>query len=424
MILHQVKDHLGHSEPITNEFLSLMNGSFRFYDETRSFFFGKLPRHLLQSELTSLVNVELKKLLFDENFCGQIQQSLRTLRRAIIRLEDLREGHPDHPDTVNDLTQLSRVAEQVEALYQKHWEYYRYQGRLGEADLVSFLLEIDRVGYAWDIYLSGFSAVHGVLGTLGGQPCPPEMTPLRVAYQRSGQHHFAVGSLRSLINFLEAGYRFVCATAEMDCVENPLTLLQVDISNPVEVHLAVPIGVAPSYRRFLQHLFLKDMLKRDALLKVVFEEVRREIGREKPLTPAVLTAFQKELTAELKKLPEDGRFTIQDLTFPDDGIRVLQEFTSSLDEKRIRYDSLIRRESAKTTKQADSTSKGISDKSPAPSPQSQNNPPASPAQQGVTTKNSGPATPATSSLGSPAPLLHPLGDKEHIGVLTDRRRNR
>jgi hypothetical protein len=84
------------------------------------------------------------------------------------------------------------------------------------------------------------------------------------------------------------------------------------------------------------------MLKREALLKVVFESTLQDAGREKPLAPAVLGGFQKELTAALKQLPDDGRFTIADRTFPDDGIRVLQEFTAALDGQRIGYDALLR----------------------------------------------------------------------------------
>ena len=118
MILNELKTHLRTSEPVTREFVALMDATFRYYGDTRALFFEKLPHHLLQSELVSLVNVEVKNLLFDERFCQGIQESLKTLRRAIIRLEDLRALHPQHPDTVNNLTKLAALAERVEALYQ------------------------------------------------------------------------------------------------------------------------------------------------------------------------------------------------------------------------------------------------------------------------------------------------------------------
>ncbi len=408
MILDELKTHLRTSEPVTREFVALMDATFRYYGDTRALFFEKLPHHLLQSELVSLVNVEVKNLLFDERFCQGIQESLKTLRRAIIRLEDLRALHPQHPDTVNNLTKLAALAERVEALYQKHWEYYRYQERITEEDLVGFLVEIDQIGYEWDIYLSGFAAISGLMESLSGRPCPEDMVPLRIAYQRETPQHFAVGGVRSLLAFLEAGYRFICAVSEIDPASRPLTLIQVEVARPVRVELAVPIEAAPTYRKFLQYLFLKDMLKRDALLKVVFEVASREMGRDKPLAGPVLTGFQKELSAALKQLPEDGQFTISDRTFPSDGIRVLQEFTASLDEHNIRYDMLIRGESAKRRK-ARAAVRPKDDRSPAPAPE-----PASPLSK------------QEASLDAPGSLLHPLSgnlsEKEHIGVLTDRRR--
>ena len=347
MILHELKTHLATSEPVTREFVALMETTFRAYGETRTLFLEKLPHHLLQSELVSLVNVEIKHRLFDERFCAGIQDALKALRRAIIRLEDLRAQHPQHPDTVNNLTRLAALAERVEALYQRHWEFYRYQNRLTEEDLVGFLLEVDQIAYEWDTYLSGFSTVHAMAESLSGQPCPADRTPLRVAYERQGPQHFSVGTIQSLMGFLEVAYRFVCAASEVDVQAQPLMLLQVDVAHPVAIALAVPQDTAPAYRRFLQYLFLKDMLKREALLKVVFEATAHDVGRDKPLAAPVLTGFQKELSAALKRLPEDGRFTLADRTFPDDGIRVLQEFTAALEDKNIRYDALLRGDAGK-----------------------------------------------------------------------------
>jgi hypothetical protein len=404
MILHELKAHLATAEPVTREFVALMEATFRHYGATRDHFLEQLPHHLLQSELISLVNIEIKSRLFDERFCEGIQDSLKSLRRAIIRLEDLRALHPEHPDTANNLTRLAALAERVEALYQKHWEFYRYQARLTEGELVSFLLEIDQVAYQWDTCLTGFSAVHAVAEALSGQPCPEELAPLRVTYQREGPQHFAVGTIQALIAFLETAYRFVCATAEVDPQAQPLTLLQVDVAHPVAVQLAVPQATVGVYRRFLQYLFLKDMLKREPLLKVVFEAVAAELGREKPLSPAALAGFQKDLNAALKGLPEDGRFTISDRTFPDDGIRVLQEFTADLDGKRIGYEALLRGDATK------GRSRGAKAKADAKAPP----PPDATAAAPMDALPAPPRPPGTGSLFS-------LNPKEHIAVLTGGR---
>ena len=400
MILHQVKEHLGLSEPVTRKFVALMDATFRYYGEIRSLFFDKLPQHLLQSELVSLVNVEIKNRLFDEKFCAGIQDSLRTVQHANIRLEDLRKQNPDHPDAVNNLSRLAALGERVEALYQKHWEFHRYQNRITEEDLVRFILEIDQAGYEWDNYTYGFSAIKGLLDILEGRGLPEGFAPLRISYQRQGVRHFSVSTLRCMLNFLEAGYRFICAVGEIDPETQPLTLVHAEMGEPVQLLFAVPESASSPYRKFLQHLFLKDMLKRDALLKVVFLEVCKEMGREKPLTPTVMTGFQKEMTAELKKLPEDGRFSISNRTFPDDGIQVLQEFTTALDEKNIRYDTLLRGETRKST----------SPSAKIPSKPKEGSPP--PPRTDTGQKEN-----VIPGLG---PLLKPLVDKEHIAVLTEK----
>jgi len=403
VILSQIKAHLAASEPSTREFVALMDATFRFYGETRSIFLDQLPQHLLQSELISLINVEIKDRLFNEKFCIGIKDALKAIQRAIIRLENLRKGHPHHPDTVNNLTKLIAVAERVEALYQRHWEYYRYQGRIGEEELVGFLLEIDQVAYHWDIYLSGFSAVSGLMESLNGQPCPPEMTPLRISYQRDDATHFSVTAMRAVMNFLEVGYRFICAAAEIDVEIHPLSMLQVEVAEPIELVLSVPGLAAPSYRKFLQYLFLKDMLKRDALLKVVFEAVGRELQPAKSLSPTLLSRFQKEMTAALKQLPAGGRFTISDRNFPEDAIQVLQEFTETLDGKNIRYDTLLRREPSKSGKSKT----------------------ASKAKEGAGIKPDGRRPGVIKETGNrpeaPGSLFQQMDEKEHIAVLTERK---
>ena len=401
MILNQLKAHLEASEPLTREFVALMDASFRFYSDTRSLFLEKLPQHLLQSELISLINVEIKERLFNDKFCSGINDARKSIQRVIIKLENLRRAHPDHPDSVNNLTKLAVIAERVESLYQKHWEYYRYQGRINEEDLVTFLLEIDQVAYQWDLYLSGFAAIGGLSGELSGRSCPADMSPLVIAYHREPQQHFSAGTLREVIAFLEAGYRFICAAAEIDLEENPLSLMQVEVADPVVLSLSVPGLAAATYRKFLQYLFLKDMLKRDALLKVVFESIGRDVRPDKPLPSSVLSASHKEMTAALKKLPTDGTFTISDRSFPEDGIRVLQEFTAELDGKNIRYDTMLRREPVKASRgaRAGTVSKSKSDQ------------PSSPA----------PPNPPLSKTGTPGSLFQAMDEKEHIAVLTDRK---
>lgn len=396
MISKQLKAHFHTGEPVVQEFGALMKATFRYYAQTHTEFFEKFPSHLLQSELVSFINVDLKNRLFTQSFCETIPDALKSLRRVIIRLEDLRRGEPAIPPVVHDLARLTALAERVEALYQLHWEFYRYQAHLNEEELVGFLLEIDNIGKAWDIFQENHATVQALLATLRGNGCPEKMAPLAVAYQREPPDHFAVGTLRTLVQFLEAAYRFACAVKEIDPTAQPLSLLQVEVANPVELLLAVPEELEEPFRKMLHYLFLKDLLKRETLLKFVFEAIQREFGAGKSFSAAALTGFQKDLSAPLKHLPADGRFTVSDRTFPRDGIRVLQEFTGSLEEKKINFEALLKA----VDKSADK-SKGAAKPAPADVPK------AKPAIQAAL-----PTPPAAPNAGG--------REKEHIRILTDR----
>jgi hypothetical protein len=206
---------------------------------------------------------------------------------------------------------------------------------------VAFLLDVERIGYEWDIYLEGFLAIGGVIKALSGKPLPEHAAAVRVAYQRSTPEHFAAESLTALMAFLQSCYRFICAVHTIDARVEPLTLLQVEIGELVEVMLAVPAAAEESFRRFLQYLFLKDMLQREALLKFVMEAIQRQYRPQGGLESGLLQGFQREIAANLKTLPENGRFHISDRAFPEDGIRVMHEFFVSLEEKAIPHESLL-----------------------------------------------------------------------------------
>ena len=186
MIVAKLKESFHTAESITLEFTGLMRSTFAYYSELQTHFHEQLPEHLHQSQLISLLNADIKPRLFNHSFCERIQESLKALRRAIIRLEDFRAAHPELPEYVNNLETLTKLGERVEALYQKHWEYYRYQSNVTEQELVTFLLEVDRIGYEWDVYLEGFSAAGGLVRAMGGEPPPENTGTLRVATCNDG----------------------------------------------------------------------------------------------------------------------------------------------------------------------------------------------------------------------------------------------
>lgn len=394
MISKQLKAHFHTGEPVIQEYSALMNATFEYYRESRALFFEKLPDHLHQSELVSLINVELKNRLFSEAFCETIQQAIKALHRVIIRLEDLQAAHPAVSEVFNNLSRLIKLAERVVGLYQFHWELYRYQNRADERELVTFLLEIDAIGKEWEKFQAGHATLRALVDALSGRPPPENVLPLLVSYRRDGPAHFSTGTLKALMNFLEAGYRFVCAIRDIDSEATPLTLLQIEVSTPMELHLGVPKEAEEPLRRLLQYLFLKDMLRGETLLKFVCDAISKDFGAGGAAAPTAVTAFQKDLSAALKQLPEDGTFTISDRTFPDDGIPVLREFTKYLEEKKIKTDALLKAKGKSGTR-----SRAASAAKPPPEPNQKEEP-------------------------RQMPSLPPLeaNEKDHIRILTDRSR--
>lgn len=360
MILSQLKAQFRTAEPVAQEFVAFMETTFARYRETAESLFAALPGRLAQSELATLLGGEIKGRLFDAPFCESIQESLKTLRRAIIRLEDLRAAHPDLPGYVNDLGALVALAEQVEALYQRHWEFYRYQSRVTEAEVAQFLLEVARIGAGWEQYTGGLRAMRALVEVLRGRPLAEGWAALTLTYQRPPPEHFAAATLTAITEFLDAAYRFVCAVTALDPQRQPLTLLQVDIAEPVELHVAVPQGAEVAYARFLQYLFLKDLFKREPLLRIVFEAVERDFARER-LSPAALANHQKELIAQLRRLPADGRFVVAGRAFPEDGIPVMREFIDELEQKQINYDALTGLEKPKAKGRAKAAQPSLPD---------------------------------------------------------------
>lgn len=342
MIASKLKDSYRAGYPVIQEYVAFMNATFKYYRDTRAALFEGLPTKLHQSDLVNFVNNSLKERLFDPVFCETIQESLRSLRRLSIRLEDLRASEEQSPVFVHHLAELVRLAEAVENLYQQHWEYFRYQDHVAEEEVVSFVLAIGNIERGWERYLAKHAATGELVEALSGIALPDEHSVVSVSYEQENISNFTVERLNSLTNYLAAIYSFVCAVSNVDAEQSPLGILHIEVGKPVQVQLALPKNLEAAYRKMLKHLFLKDMVKRETLLKFVFEEIQKEFSQGKTLSTQVLNGFQKKLAVFLKELPEEGIFRLSEYSFPEDNIRVLQSFTSSLEEKKINYEPLLK----------------------------------------------------------------------------------
>ena len=395
MIVHELKAEYYQGEAIIREFISLMDSTFSHYRSIRNQFFQAIPENIGEERFASLVSKELRARLFNKEFCEGLGDALKSLRRALIRLEDLIALQAPHTNSVVDLKRVGLIGERVEALYQTHWESYRYQDGIPDKEMVNLVLEVDRIGHDWDGFLNRFSTISGLMETLSGTPAPAQHIALRVSYAHPELDHFSSGTVRELLAFFEACYSFVCGAGNLDLAANPLRLQHVEISDPVELVLAVPSAAVTPFRRFLQYLFLKDMLKRDALIKVLMEAVIKEFSGDKKLTPAKLLVHQKEISARLKTIPVVGLYEISDRKFPADSVAVMGELVASLDKNGIKYGNLI-----------GSTAKKSGKSRNAPAPKTVD-PPANAS-----------STPSSAQQTIEA-AVKPTESKEHIRVLTD-----
>jgi hypothetical protein len=342
VILNRFQHLFRHTEPTTLEFVALFDATFAPYAEVRDQLFRKLATNLHPSELVSWINVEIKNSLFDTKLCQGIPDALKNLRRAIIRIEDLRKNPPTVPAAVNDLARLSLLGERLEGLYQKHWELFRYPTHLNEEALVSLVMEIHSISADWQAYFTTFSTVQQLNQTLSDAPIGDNLRRFQVTYSQSPPNQFSVATLTSLLDFFDAAYRYIANIRGLDHLLMPLAIHHVDVSEPVELDLLVPADVEEAYRTFLQYLFLKDLLRRDSLLKFVCEVVEKSYRTAADPSAQTTAGLQKELAAALKRLPDTARLTLAGRVFPDDAIPVLQDFTASLERNQLDPEPLLR----------------------------------------------------------------------------------
>ena len=424
------------SEPITLEFVDLIRETFSFYGELRSRFYKHLPQQLRPGDFSVFLAGDLKIKLFTPAFCERIPESLKSVRRALMRLDDLRKAHPGIPPFVNDLKALAAIAERVESLYQLHWEYYRYPSHVGEGELLAVLLEIDRISYQWDIYLEGFSRVRALVAALKTQDCPEGSLMLTASYQDNVTPAITAPVLLGVTRLLEGIYRFVCGLRNLEPSDHPLVVLHVETGSPCLFHLAVPNTAHGAFRTFLHYLPLKDLVQADQLLKFVVESLEKEYSpaaenmKGKPPGKAL-----KELIALTKELPPQGRLTLADSSSGTDPVGVMGEFIGSLERQNIPYESLLK--AADKLKKKAAMRSGDELPIPAPIPVPAVPPISTPlnAAPAMATPSNAPVAarpqpaaapgsrPFPSPFSQPSPIPQPgkpAVGKEHVTLLTER----
>lgn len=336
--------------PVTDDLVSLVESSLQPYAALRDVFFKHLAEHIHPPGMQTLLEQRISPQLFAQDFCEQIPLSLRALRRVIIRMEDVQQqslhSRKDAPpadsplETLRTLEPLIRLAERVEALYQRHWEFHRYQERIPLQELLHFVLEVDAIYHAWRTQQGELATLFSLLRAGEGAELAQDEERVQIFYRPPPNMSGSLELPGALLCLVQAAHRFIAA-ALGDPEMQSLRLVRLLAGAHTELHIAVQTKLRPVFVQFLQNLFLKDLLKREALIKVLFEVVRREAGSLRMLSPAETTRHHRELLAELKRLPAAGELQIAEQIFPRDRFRVLQSFISRLEAQGIRYAGIL-----------------------------------------------------------------------------------
>ena len=118
-------------------------------------------------------------------------------------------------------------------------------------------------------------------------------------------------------------------------------LLSMTQGEVIRFKLAVPQPLLENYRRLLWALFLGDLLQREALLPVLLEALAREWGHPQAAKDKTVIARLRSLKQAADALPPQGRFEVDDKTFPADALPTVEALVRYFEERQIAYTSLF-----------------------------------------------------------------------------------
>ncbi len=336
MLWNTIQRDFSRFSPLTQEFVQLLDGTLRYGREVHDAFVLQLAQQPASTSLEALVEGELRPRLFNEVYCTRIQPFLTAIRRALLRLENV-DLHEQAKRSGNDLHALASIGDKVEALFQKYWEYYRYHKTLSHGEVVGLLIEVNALANTWQLYFTGFRH----MATLFQKHSLPEnRSCIHIGIQLPQSSPPTTQHVQALLRLVECLHQWI-GQAHGQKTLSPPTLCQME-THPM---IAVELGVQPPWhtlcQRVLQHLFLKDVLGQEPLVKVLLETAWCDAHGTKP-SPAVLSKATKQMNQCLKALPTQATFQVDALQFPQDSAKVLKDLLRFLAERNISGDSLLR----------------------------------------------------------------------------------
>lgn len=316
-----------------------MKKTFGFYTTLCNDFLSNLGSQIESKTLDQYLNEEIKPRLFKSDYCNDIEKVKRQFFAENIKLEQFIKESGFKEDYLNDLQALKKVSDAIYELLQKHWELYRYQNSVVDSKmLVSFILEIDRIGIGWDSYLEKYLAVSRILATNGDNPIKEGCGPLEIKYHLPENTDFDLKISSDFIQFLQVAYEFIQQIHNPeDKPEASLEIVTFETLRPINCVLMVPVEFLNSYKRFLNYLSV-DVLKRETLIKFVMEVLR--LQQEVEVPKAKLTPFQKKISKQLSLLHPEGYFSVN-LEEDEDSVSILSTLCGEMEQLEIKFSDML-----------------------------------------------------------------------------------
>ena len=338
MILLDFRAQFISTIPICEGFFELMKKTFGFYTSLCNEFLSNLGSEIENHTLDAFLQEKIRPRLFQAEYCEKIEAVKRQFLAENIKLEQFIEKRDYSQDFLNDLKSLKKVSDAIYELLQKHWELYKYEKSVvNNRVLVSFILEIDRVGIGWDAYLEKYLAVSRILTTKNKEVLKPGCNSVEVRYHLPDDVDLTLSMGSNLIEFLRLAFDVILKINNRDESDCNVEILSLDAVKPISCILRVPDFLAESYKRFLNYLSV-DVLKRDTLVKFVLEVLRLQQAPE--ISKAALVPIQKRLAKKLDQMHPAGYFSVN-RDKDEDSVNILSMLCKEMEQLEINFKELL-----------------------------------------------------------------------------------
>ena len=146
-------------KPFHDRCYRLISEMFSFYTDILNLFFRNLGSEVEANSLDGFLKYEIRKRLFDSEYCKTIENLKRAVLIEDIKLEQFIEEH-DSKGVFHLIFTLKQITSAIYELLQSHWEFFKYEKTIVNSELlIAFLLEIDRIENRLNLHLETYKTI-------------------------------------------------------------------------------------------------------------------------------------------------------------------------------------------------------------------------------------------------------------------------